>query len=84
MKTKIAFMGVVAAWAAFADNGVTNTFTMTTANTPLTAYDYETLAGAGDIAVTPFPGDARPYKVTVDSEGVALRIMRNGLCITFK
>ena len=52
MKTKIAFMGVVAAWAAF--------------------------------AVTPFPGDARPYKVTVDSEGVALRIMRNGLCITFK
>ena len=44
----------------------------------------ETVAGAGDIAVTPFPGDARPYKVTVDSEGVALRIMRNGLCITFK
>ena len=41
---KIAFVGVVAAWAAFADNGVTNTFTMTTANTPLTAYDYETLA----------------------------------------
>ena len=33
MKTKIAFMGVVAAWVAFADNGVTNTFTMTTANT---------------------------------------------------
>ena len=42
------------------------------------------VTGAGAIAVTPFPGDARPYKVTVDSEGVALRIMRNGLCITFK
>ena len=35
---------VAASCAALADNGVTNTFTMTTANTPLTAYDYETLA----------------------------------------
>lgn len=32
----------VAACAAFADNVVTNTFTMTAANTPITAYDYRT------------------------------------------
>ena len=58
---KIAFVGVVAAWAAFADNGVTNTFTMTTANTPLTAHDYTESANWSDQALgAPTGGESYP------------------------
>ena len=58
---KIAFVGVVAAWAAFADNGVTNTFTMTTANTPLTAHDYTEPANWSDQALgAPMGGESYP------------------------
>ena len=56
---KIVFVGVVAAWAAFADNGVTNTFTMTTANTPLTAHDYTEPANWSDQALgAPMGGES--------------------------
>ena len=36
----VTMISVVVTYVAFADNGVTNTFNMTTANTPFTAYDY--------------------------------------------
>jgi hypothetical protein len=35
-------------------------------------------------AVTPFPGDARPYAVSVDSAGVVLKVMPSGCCIIFR
>jgi len=44
----------------------------------------EGVVNASLLTVTPFPGDARPYAVVVDSEGVALKIKQSGVCLIFR